>query len=130
MPARYALHKLWVAKNRPLSDQTKARKDMTFSYLIPTMAGLMNAGDTPRWRLSSKHTISLTISSLLSILFTLFHLTDDYVRGMSKGDLGGLTVVFVLDIWLYGTLVLPGGDGGTSSFSSRRSLSRCSLSST
>jgi hypothetical protein len=25
---------------------------------------------------------------------------------MSKGDLGGLTVVFVLAIWLYGTLVL------------------------
>lgn len=27
-PARYALHKLWVARNRPVSDQTKARKDM------------------------------------------------------------------------------------------------------
>lgn len=29
LPARYALHKLWVAKNRPVSDQTKARKDMS-----------------------------------------------------------------------------------------------------
>lgn len=28
LPARYALHKLWVAKNRPVSDQTKARKDV------------------------------------------------------------------------------------------------------
>src|SRR5216683_5037857 len=28
LPARYALHKLWVAKNRPVSDQTKARKDI------------------------------------------------------------------------------------------------------
>ncbi|MDQ6800473.1 MAG: GSU2403 family nucleotidyltransferase fold protein [Acidobacteriota bacterium] len=27
-PARYALHKLWVARNRPISDQTKARKDI------------------------------------------------------------------------------------------------------
>ena len=27
LPARYALHKLWVAKNRPVSEQTKARKD-------------------------------------------------------------------------------------------------------
>jgi hypothetical protein len=28
LPARYTLHKLWVAKNRPISDQTKARKDI------------------------------------------------------------------------------------------------------
>lgn len=28
LPARYALHKLWVARNRPVSDQTKARKDL------------------------------------------------------------------------------------------------------
>jgi hypothetical protein len=28
LPARYALHKLWVAKNRPVSDQGKARKDI------------------------------------------------------------------------------------------------------
>jgi hypothetical protein len=27
LPARYALHKLWVAKNRPVSEQTKALKD-------------------------------------------------------------------------------------------------------
>ncbi|HUP62518.1 MAG TPA: GSU2403 family nucleotidyltransferase fold protein [Thermoanaerobaculia bacterium] len=29
LPGRYALHKLWVAKNRPVSDQTKARKDIS-----------------------------------------------------------------------------------------------------
>ena len=28
LPARFALHKLWVARNRPVSDQTKARKDI------------------------------------------------------------------------------------------------------
>jgi hypothetical protein len=28
LPARYALHKLWVAKNRPVSEHTKARKDI------------------------------------------------------------------------------------------------------
>ena len=27
LPARYGLHKLWVAKNRPVTEQTKARKD-------------------------------------------------------------------------------------------------------
>lgn len=28
VPARYALHKLWVARNRPVAEQTKARKDV------------------------------------------------------------------------------------------------------
>jgi hypothetical protein len=28
VPARFALHKLWVARNRPVSEQVKARKDM------------------------------------------------------------------------------------------------------
>jgi hypothetical protein len=28
LPGRYALHKLWVAKNRPVSEHTKARKDI------------------------------------------------------------------------------------------------------
>ena len=28
LPARYALHKLWVARNRSVSEQTKARKDI------------------------------------------------------------------------------------------------------
>jgi hypothetical protein len=28
LPARYALHKLWLAKSRPVSEQTKARKDV------------------------------------------------------------------------------------------------------
>jgi hypothetical protein len=27
LPARYALHKLWVARNRPVAEQTKALKD-------------------------------------------------------------------------------------------------------
>jgi hypothetical protein len=34
-----------------------------------------------------KHTSTLTITSLLSILFTTFHLTHDIVRGMSPGGL-------------------------------------------
>lgn len=29
LPARYALHKLWVARNRPVSENAKARKDMS-----------------------------------------------------------------------------------------------------
>ena len=53
-----------------------------------------------------KHTVTLTITSLLEILFTTFHLADDIVRGMSPGGLSNLPVVLVLAVWLYSTLVL------------------------
>ena len=53
-----------------------------------------------------KHTVTLTITSLLSVLFTTFHLTDDIVHGMSPGGLSNLPVVLVLVVWLYGTLML------------------------
>src|SRR5580698_10507014 len=48
----------------------------------------------------------LIIASLLSILFTTFHLADDIVRGMEPGTLFDLIVVPILVVWLYGTLVL------------------------
>jgi hypothetical protein len=53
-----------------------------------------------------KHNLMLTIVSLLSILFMMFHFTDDILRGMSPG---GATVRFAvptLVVCLYGTLVL------------------------
>ena len=53
-----------------------------------------------------KHSVMLTITSLLSILFLTFHLTDDIVRGFEKGGFSNLTVVPILVIWLYATLVL------------------------
>jgi hypothetical protein len=53
-----------------------------------------------------KQTLVLTIASLLSILFTTFHLADDIVRGMEPGTLSDLIAVPILVIWLYGTLVL------------------------
>ena len=48
----------------------------------------------------------MTITSLLSILFTSFHLTDDIVRGIEPGKLPNLIGVLILVVWLYGTLVL------------------------
>jgi hypothetical protein len=45
-----------------------------------------------------KHNVMLTVASLLSILFTTFHLTDDIVRGMEPGrlpNLGG-ALIFVV----------------------------------
>src|SRR5260370_5963013 len=53
-----------------------------------------------------KHNLMLTIASLLSILFTTFHLTDDIVRGMEPGTLSNLIAVPILVVWLDGTLVL------------------------
>lgn len=52
-----------------------------------------------------KHTITLTITSLLSILFMALHLADDIVRGMEPGGLSNLGGVLILAVWLYGTLV-------------------------
>jgi hypothetical protein len=52
-----------------------------------------------------QHNSILTITSLLSILFTVVHL-DDYSRGFSPGGMTSLPVVPVLAIWVYATLVL------------------------
>ena len=53
-----------------------------------------------------KHSLMLTIASLLSILFLSFHLADDIVRGMASGGVNILIGVLILVVWLYGTLVL------------------------
>src|SRR5262249_38521236 len=55
-----------------------------------------------------KQNVALTIASLLSILFTTLHVTDDIVRGWEQGTLSDLIVVPILVVWLYGTLVLAG----------------------
>ena len=39
------------------------------------------------------HTVTLTITSLLSIFFMTFHLSDDIVRGMEPGGVKNLTGV-------------------------------------
>ena len=54
-----------------------------------------------------KHSVILTIASLLSILFFTLHLADDIVRGMEPGGLSNLIGgVLISVVWLYGTLVL------------------------
>jgi hypothetical protein len=59
-----------------------------------------------------KDNVVLTITSLLSIVFTMLHLVDDIVRGMAAGGIVNLPVVLVLVVWLYGTLVLAGRRSG------------------
>lgn len=53
-----------------------------------------------------KHSVMLTIASLLSILFFTFHLADDIRRGLEPGTLYNLTAIPIFVFWLYGTLVL------------------------
>ena len=55
-----------------------------------------------------KPTAMLTIASLLSILFMIFHLTDDFLRegGLAVRGTWNLVVIPILVTWLYGTLVL------------------------
>jgi hypothetical protein len=54
----------------------------------------------------------LTITSLLSILFLTFHISDEIARGMEKGRLNMIIPLIVLAFWLYGTLVLAGRRSG------------------
>ncbi len=53
-----------------------------------------------------KHTVMLTVASLLSILFFTLHLADDIVRGFEPGTLTNLIAVPTLVFWLCGTLML------------------------
>jgi len=53
-----------------------------------------------------KRSVLLTITSLLSILFFTFHLTDDIVRGFEPGGFKHISGILTLVVWLYGTLVL------------------------
>ena len=54
-----------------------------------------------------KLNVTLTITSLLTIVFMTFHVADDIVRGMAPGGLSDLVVLVpVLVVFLYGTLVL------------------------
>ena len=53
-----------------------------------------------------KHKITLTIMSLLTVLFFSFHWADDIVRGFAPGGVSGLFGVIIVVVLLYGTLVL------------------------
>lgn len=54
-----------------------------------------------------KHSVMLTIASLLSILLFTFHLADDIVRGFEPGGFKTLSGILTVVVWLYGTLMLP-----------------------
>ncbi len=54
-----------------------------------------------------KHSVMLTITSLLSILLFSFHLADDIILGMEPGGLNNLIGgSLIMVVWLYGATVL------------------------
>jgi hypothetical protein len=53
-----------------------------------------------------KRSVMLTTTSLLSILFMTFHLSDDIRRGFEPGGVRNIIGVLMVVVWLYGTLVL------------------------
>ena len=59
-----------------------------------------------------KHTSTLTIFSLLTMLLFTFHLTDDIVRGFEPGGFRHISGILMMVVWLYGTLVLAGRRSG------------------
>src|SRR5579872_5602186 len=56
--------------------------------------------------MTRKETITLTVTSLLSILFTIFHITDEISRGMEHARLNMVAPLMVVALWLYATLLL------------------------
>ena len=56
--------------------------------------------------------VTLTITSLLSILFASFHIADDVVRGFEPGGFKNVSAILILATWLYGTLALAGRRSG------------------
>jgi hypothetical protein len=59
-----------------------------------------------------KDNLTLTITSLLSILFLTFHLSDEITRGMEPGRLNMVVPVLILGGWVYATLALSGRRSG------------------
>jgi hypothetical protein len=56
--------------------------------------------------------VMLTITSLLSILLLIVHLSDEVVRGFEPGGPNNITGALILVVWLYGTLALAGRRSG------------------
>lgn len=54
----------------------------------------------------------LTITSLLSIVLTSFHLADDVVRGFEPGGFKNIYAILIVFVWLYGTVALAGRRSG------------------
>jgi len=59
-----------------------------------------------------KDTVTLTITSLLTILLLVCHLTIEIVHGIEPGKVSTYVGIFILAVWMYGTLPLGGRRSG------------------
>jgi hypothetical protein len=59
-----------------------------------------------------KHDRILLVTSLLSILLVLFHVSDDIVRGIDPGGFKQIQTILTMSVWMYGTLALAGRRSG------------------
>jgi hypothetical protein len=58
-----------------------------------------------------KHNVTLTVASLLTLLLTIIHLTQD-VMYQAEGAVKYPIPVMIFAVWLYGTLMLSDGIWG------------------
>jgi hypothetical protein len=58
-----------------------------------------------------KHNVTLTVTSLLTLLFMTFHMTHDVIRQAEGANTYPIPVL-VFALWLYGTLMLSGRSWG------------------
>ena len=65
----------------------------------------LNLNQQGMFQMKDKAT-TLTITSLLSILWFALHWVDEIARGIATGGVSGLGGVVILVVWLYGTLEL------------------------
>jgi hypothetical protein len=56
--------------------------------------------------------VLLTGTTVITALFLTLHVADDIARGIDTIGLHSLIAMFVLGLWLYGTLVLRGRRSG------------------
>ena len=54
-----------------------------------------------------KHRVTLTVTSLLSILFFSLHWADEVARGLEPGTVSAAGGLLILAVWLSATLVFP-----------------------
>ena len=59
-----------------------------------------------------KNSATLTVTSLLTILFLTFHLSDEITQGMEPGRLNMVIPILILAGWVYAALVLAGRRSG------------------
>ena len=53
-----------------------------------------------------KRNVTLTITSVLSILFTTLHIAEDIARGFEPGGFRNVSGALMLVVWLFGIAVL------------------------